>query len=177
MDAACSSSRALVGTCMDQLQQAPVLTAEILLLFMTATFLFFRFSLRARRSWSGLDSTQQRHVIACAAGFVLWVASAKIVRPWAFAVGLEGHWALDIAPSLTAGITVTAYTAFLLAVIRRLRYLFVFLCGAALMLLAEIVQIWLPAYVFDPLDILAGTIGAAVATLLLSGNSARRGTP
>jgi hypothetical protein len=162
---------------MDQWQQAPVLTAEILLLFITATFLLVRFNFRARQSWSALDSTQQRHVIACAAGFVLWVASAKIVRPWAFAIGFEGRWALDVAPSLTAGITVTAYMAFLLALIGRLRYLCVFLYGAALMLLAEIVQIWLPAYVFDPLDVLAGTIGAAVVTLLLSRSSARHGTP
>jgi VanZ family protein len=162
---------------MDQWQQAPLLTAEILLLSITATLLFVRFNLRVRQSWSALGSTQQRHVIACAVGFTLWVASTKIVRPWASAIGIEGHWILDVAPSLTAGITVTAYVAFLLALIRRLKYLFVFLYGAALMLLAEIMQIWLPDYVFDLLDVLAGTIGAAVVTLFLSRNSARRGTP
>ena len=59
---------------MDQWQQAPLLTAEILLLSITATFLFVRFNLRVRQSWSALGSTQQRHVIACAVGFTLWVA-------------------------------------------------------------------------------------------------------
>lgn len=36
------------------------------------------------------------------------------------------------------------------------------------MLLAEVVQLWLSAYVFDFFDVLAGMCGTVLATLLLS---------
>lgn len=152
---------------MDQSQQAGALTAGLLFLMVTIILLFARFNSRTRRVWLALDSTQQLLVMACSVGFVLWVLSAKAVRPWASAIGLEDHWLLAVAPSLIAGITVTAYLAFLLAIFRRRRVLLAFLCGATFMFLAEVVQIWLPDYIFDPLDVLAGTIGAAVGSLTL----------
>jgi hypothetical protein len=152
---------------MDQSQQAAVLTAGLLFFMVTIVFLIARFNIKTRRTWLALDSTQQRLIMTCTAGFVLWVLSAKAVRPWASAIGFEHHWSLDVAPSLTAGITVTGYVAFLLTIFHRLKILCVFLIGAALMLLFEVIQIWLSDYVFDSLDVLAGTIGAAVVTLVL----------
>ena len=156
---------------MDQQQQAAALTAGLLFLMLAIIFAFVRFYPKARRSWLALDSTQQLLIMTYTFGFVLWVLSAKAVRPWAFAIGLEDHWSLGVVPSLMAGITVTAYAAFALTILRRLRGFFAFICGAVLMVLFEVVQIWLPDYVFDPLDVIAGTLGVGVATFVLLRNS------
>lgn len=99
-------------------------------------------------------------------GWVSWVVSTKLVRSWASAIGLDGHWTLSVAPSFIAGVTVTTFAAFILAVAARRGPLSAFLCGVAAMLAFEVDQLWLPGYVFHPLNVLAGIYEAALTTMI-----------
>lgn len=152
---------------MDQGQRSGVVTAAYLLVVATSAVLYCRGSASGRRQWSKLDSTQSILLVVFALGWVFWVASTKVVRPWAAALGIKGHWTLAVAPSFIAGITVAAFAGFILVIMNRLGAMFVFLCGAVPMLLLEVIQLWLPGYVFDPFDVLAGTSGAALVAILL----------
>lgn len=78
-----------------------------------------------------------------------------------------GYHGWDL-PSFVAGVTATACSAFLLSVAARNSSLTAFFLGAAAMLLLELVQLWLPSRVFDPLDALAGVCGAALMAAMLS---------
>lgn len=93
---------------------------------------------------------------------VLWGASVG-VRSWRPLLGYEGGWALGVAPSFFAGVTLTLIVAGSL----KFRPLFAMVYGATLMLLAEVVQLFIPRYVYDPLDVLAGFLGATLATIFL----------
>src|SRR5690606_37478966 len=115
-----------------------------------------------------IDPGQRILVYVILFGWVAWVASTKVVRPWAAALGLEGHWTLAVAPSFIAGVPVTAFAALVLAEANRLKALSAFVWGAASMLLLEIIQLLLPKYVFDPFDVLAGVLGAALMAMFLS---------
>jgi hypothetical protein len=94
----------------------------------------------------------------------LWFCFALVVRPWAAVVGLEGHWTLGVAPSLFAGIALTAWIAFTW----RHRPILVFIYGSTSMTLIEAIQLWLPKYVFDSRDVLAGLFGTVLLTIVLS---------
>lgn len=148
---------------MDQDQLTAVLLAGYLLVVAIAVVLYFRGSRKGRQTWSTFDPKQRRLGVVYLTGFVLWFGSALAVRPWAAAIGLEGHWTLGAAPSLFAGVTVTAFIAFKW----RLRAIAAFASGTAPMVLIEVVQLWLPSYVFDPLDVLAGISAAALVAMLL----------
>ena len=153
---------------MDQVQRAGVVTAVFLLVVATSAVLYYCASAAGRRQWKALEPKRQLLFVVCLIGWVSWVASTKVVRPWAAAIGLDGHWTLGVAPSFIAGITVTAFAAFVLTVARRCGPLTALFCGAAIMLLVELMQLWLPGYVFDPLDVLAGICGAALITIILN---------
>ena len=153
---------------MDQRQRAGVITAVYLLAMAASVVLYFRATGSGRRRWMAIDPGQRFLIYVCLFGWVAWVASTKVLRPWAGALGLEGHWALAVAPSFIAGVPVTAFAAIVLAEAHRLTALSAFLWGAASMLLLEVIQLLLPRYVFDPLDLLAGVFGAALMAMLLS---------
>jgi hypothetical protein len=153
---------------MDQGQQAGVVTAVYLLVVAAGAGLYVRGSASGRRQWGTLDSRQRTLLVVCLVGWVSWVASTKVVRPWAAAIGIEGHWALAVAPSFIAGIPVTAYVAFILTIARRLKTLHAFIGGAVLVTLLEVIQPWLPNRVFDLFDVIAGICGAAVVAMFLS---------
>src|SRR5690606_34090026 len=146
---------------MDQAQQAGVITTAILLITATSVALYLCVFASGRRLWRALDTKGKLSLIVSIAGWVLWVASAKALRPWSAELGLDDHWVLGVLPSFIAGVTVSAYAAFLLAVSHRESVPTVFLSGAAITLLLEFVQLWLPRRVFDPLDVVAGICGSA----------------
>jgi len=148
---------------MDQPLLGSVLIAGYLLIVASGVVWYFRGTLKGRRAWIAFDRSQKRLGVVYLIGFVLWFAAASAARPWAGAIGLEGHLALGIAPSFFAGVTVTAFITFQW----RRRPILAVASGAALMVLIEVVQLWLPKYVFDPLDALAGVSGAALVALFL----------
>jgi hypothetical protein len=153
---------------MDQRQRAGVVTAVYLLAVAASVVLYFRGTANGRRRWMAIDPNQRVLLFVCLLGWVAWVASTKVVRPWAAALGLEGHWVLAVAPSFIAGVPVTAFAALVLADARRPGALSAFLWGAASMLLLEVIQLLLPRYVFDLFDVLAGVCGAALMAMFLS---------
>jgi glycopeptide antibiotics resistance protein len=153
---------------MDQQQRAGVITAIYLIAITTSVVLYFRATDNGRRRWMAIDPGQRFLIYVCLLGWVAWVASTKVLRPWAAALGLEGHWTIAVAPSFIAGVPVTAFAALVLAHAHRLKALSAFLWGAASMLLLEVIQPLLPKYVFDPFDMLAGVCGAALMAVFLS---------
>jgi hypothetical protein len=148
---------------MERDKQVGIFIAGYLLVITLGVVLYYRRSHKGRRMWIAFSPTQQLLGVVYLIGFFLWFGSALAVRPWAAAIGLEGHWTLGVAPSFFAGVTVTAFVAFRC----RLRPTLAFVSGTVLMLLLEIVQVWLPNYVFDPFDVLAGLFGAAQVSALL----------
>jgi hypothetical protein len=152
---------------MDHAQRAGVVTAVFLLVMATIPVLYFRCIAPGRRQWKALGSGRRLLLIVCLCGWVSWVASTKVVRPWAAAFGLDGNRALGVVPSLIAGITVTAYAAFVLSFVRQRVTLRASIYGAVTMLLLEVVQLWMPGYVFDPFDVLAGMCGVALISAIL----------
>src|SRR6476659_5767156 len=152
---------------MDQAQRSAATTAVVLLAIATGAVLYYCVSTPGRRQWRALGPTRRPLFVVLLIGWVSWVASTKVVRPWVATIGLHGNWVLDVAPSLIAGVTVTAFAAFWLPVTRQRVALRAFLYGAAITLLLEVVQIWMPKYVFDPFDVLAGVLGAALMSTSL----------
>ncbi len=152
---------------MNQAQRASVITAALVLLVAVIPVLYYGARIAGRRQWKAFGPRRRLLFVVCHIGWISWIAFAKVIRPWAAAIRLDGHWTLSVAPSFMAGITATAYAALLLDSIRQHRLLIAFVCGAAIMLLVEAVQLWLPKYVFDPLDVLAGTCGAALIVTVL----------
>lgn len=149
---------------MNKDQLVGIFIAGYLLIMAIGVVLYYRRSLKGRRIWTTFSPKQQLLSVVYLIGFLLWFGSALAVRPWAAVIGLEGHWTVGVAPSFFAGVTVTAF----LALRWRLGPFLVLVSAAVLMLLLEIVQIWLPNYVFDPLDMLAGGFGAALLSMLLT---------
>jgi hypothetical protein len=152
---------------MDQAQKAGVITTAVLLAVAIGAVLYACAFSSGRRQWQALNWKGRILLVISLIGWVSWVASAKALRPWSAALGLDGHWLLDVLPSFIAGITVSAYAAFLLSLAHRDSAPAVFLSGAAITLLLEFVQLWLPNRVFDPLDVVAGVCGAALIAVLL----------
>lgn len=151
---------------MNQAQQSGAITAAFLLIVATGAVLYVCASASGRKHWRALDSRTRLLLLVSFVGWVSWVASAKVLRPWSIAIGLDGHWVLNVLPSFIAGVTVTAYAAFVLSVAHRGSALTVFFAGAVITLLLEVVQLWWPRRVFDPLDIIAGLFGTALITTI-----------
>lgn len=153
---------------MDLRQRAVVTTAVYLLGMAAIVLVCFLGTSSGRRRWMAIDPRQRILLYVILFGWAAWIVSAKLVRPWATAIGLEGHWVLAVAPSFVAGMPVTAFVALVLADMHRPKALSAFLWGATAMLLLEVIQLLLPGYVFDPLDVLAGVCGAALTAMFLS---------
>jgi hypothetical protein len=152
------------GTSMNLKQLETILCAGLLLIVTTGGVIYFRSIPKGKRIWAAVDSTGRFLAAVFVVAFGLWFCFALVVRPWAAVVGFEGHWVLGMAPSLFAGIAVTAW----IASTWRHRPLLVLIYGSTSITLIEVIQLWLPKYVFDPRDVLAGLIGSALLTLALS---------
>jgi hypothetical protein len=149
---------------MDKRQLEGLLFTGVIVIIVVRVVHYYRATPKGRQTWMTLDPKQQALGVLCLLSVVLWLGSRYLVRPWAAAIGFDGHWAIDVAPSLFAGFGATAYVAIIL----RLRPFAAFCYGAALMLLVEVIQLWLPNYVFDSHDLLAGLFGVVLVAMLLS---------
>jgi hypothetical protein len=149
---------------MDKRQLEGLLFTGVIVIIVVRVVYYYRATPKGRQTWMTFDPKQQLLGVLCLFSVVLWLGSRYLVRPWATAIGVDGHWVIDVAPSLFAGFSATSYVAIIL----RPRPFVAFIYGAALTLLVELIQLWLPNYVFDSHDMLAGLFGVALVTMLLS---------
>lgn len=100
---------------------------------------------------------------AALAGFILWVLSASTLRIWINKSYEQYSWFFGVLPSFLAAWTFAFWLAFLV----RSKPLESVLYAIALVVSAELIQLYIPWYTFDFWDILTGLIGAASAMPVL----------
>src|SRR5512141_2829689 len=110
---------------------------------------------------------------AALVAFALWLAVLGPVRTWANEAGLRANWAIGVAPSFLAGATFALWQAFAV----RSRPVAAVAGSAALVVIAEVVQLGLPRYTADVWDAIAGILGAGLVLPLLVWRSRRSAPP
>ncbi|MEM1054320.1 MAG: hypothetical protein AAGI52_02240 [Bacteroidota bacterium] len=114
--------------------------------------------------WERFTGSRDRRLAwATGVAAVLWIACVGPVRTWALDMGIRSHWFFGIAPSLFAGTTFAMWQM----LVSRTSPLPSVMYGVVLCALAEAVQLAMPRATADPLDALAGAIGAVLALPIL----------
>lgn len=95
--------------------------------------------------------------------FGLWILAIGPGRTYARHHGFARHWTVGVAPNFFAGLTFATWQGY------RTRTSPWVTVGYAMVAvsLAEFVQLFLPGYTADPLDAIAGIVGALLAFPLL----------
>jgi VanZ family protein len=108
-------------------------------------------------------------LVAALFAFAFWLAAIGPVRTWASGGHLRANWMVGVAPSFFAGATFALWQAFAV----RTRPVVSVATASAVVVLAEVAQLFLPRYTADVLDAIAGIIGAVVVTPFLVWRSRR----
>lgn len=126
---------------------------------------------RVRQPWNGVivslnhrEGNRDRYFLFTALiGCLLWIASVSPLRIWAIRVCQYDSWIFGIAPNFLAGSTFAFWQAFAV----KSKPLASVAYAAALVTIAEVIQLYMPRYTFDVWDVMAGVVGVAVAMPVL----------
>ena len=159
----CAAVAALggLGDAKSSRQISAVLVASGVTGLMCGVSLFILYPLEKR-----VDRTAPRYRRLRSAYFVmfgLWMLLHGPLRIWAGSLSLGGSWVFGVAPSFFGGLAIAIASAAAYG----FRPLTASAYGAAFSIFAEMIQLWLPSYRFDPWDVVAGLAGAGVAVPLL----------
>ena len=96
--------------------------------------------------------------------FALWLAAVGPARPFARHHGYGGNWFVGVAPNFFAGLTFATWHGYRTRTSPWTSVIY----AALAVTLSEAVQVFIPSYTADPLDALAGIVGALLAYPILA---------
>jgi hypothetical protein len=96
-------------------------------------------------------------------GCVLWTISVSPLRIYAIKISQCASWIFGVAPNFLAGSTFAFWQAYIV----KSRPIISVTYAAALVTISEVIQLYMPRYMFDVWDLVAGILGTLVATPVL----------
>jgi hypothetical protein len=102
--------------------------------------------------------------------FIIWIFATKPLRRIPHHTAFASGWLAGVAPDFFAGIVFVFWQTYL----TRTKPFISFLFAVLMVMLSEFIQLFLPGYVADWNDIVAGIVGAALAAFFVFIRSKRK---